>query len=137
MDALFERFESIHFILSFRLKMWQASMSPAEFDSLLTFLTNIAIFDDCEPDPSTVLVIHGAERTGKTTLANQIWALFPRLSILETMEQQVKPNYANVFIINLKQQFFSQEEYEKYFSMKPQPLLMGNCEITQNFLSDF
>lgn len=138
MDALFERFEWIHLILSYRLKMWQASMSPAVFDSLITFLTNIAIFDNGEPDPATVIIIQGETRTGKTTLAKQIWAYFPKLSIAELKEEQevASANQPNVFIINLKHQFFTDEEYEKYFSMKSQPLLMGNCEMTQKFFSD-
>jgi deoxyadenosine/deoxycytidine kinase len=125
MEELFERFETIHFILSHKFASWKGSLSPAEFDYFLTFLTNIAIFDSGQPDPSTVLVIQGDKCTGKSTLAKQIWAIFPTLCIFETMEQVTKqPN-----VICLKYTFYSEEEQEKYFSMEPQPLLMGNKKI--------
>lgn len=32
MEELFERFETIHFILSHKFASWKGSLSPAEFD---------------------------------------------------------------------------------------------------------
>ena len=129
MEDLLNRFDIIHSTLSNMFANWRASLIPSEFDSFITFMTNIAIFDKCEPDPSIVLIIQGEKFTGKTTLAKQITAIFPTLRILETSETVVNQPH----VICLRHKFYSEDECQNYFSMESQPLYMGNIELYINF----
>jgi hypothetical protein len=126
---LINRHDHVYSKTEIRFSNWRASLDPLHFQQLVDLLTNNLLFGPISPNH--FLVIVGRKFTGKTTLSKQIWEYLPGLHIIESYEPIPDQPY-----IYLRHPFFSEEEYEKYFSMPVQPYYLGNIDANHTVFND-